>query len=119
MSEEQYILPPDERDNNKPPLSEDQLMAYLEGRLPAAKQHEVEQWLASDGMESDAIEGLHGLDAGATKQTVSRLNHNLRKTLVGKKKTRRKMNTDHFIWFATGLILLLIIVAYIVIRMAK
>src|SRR5690606_16756437 len=37
-------------------LLEEQLLSYLEGRLPPEAQHEVERFLADEGLESDALE---------------------------------------------------------------
>ena len=117
MSEQDNISP--FGPGGKEKLSEDRLMAYLEGRLSHAEQHEVEQWLAEEGMEGDALEGLQTLRPDETKQTVSKLKHDLRKTLVGKKHKRRPLKTDYNTLIAIAVILLLAVVAYIVIRIAK
>jgi ferric-dicitrate binding protein FerR (iron transport regulator) len=115
MSDPNDILSFDRgKGNNK--LSEDKLMAYLEGKLSPAEHHEVEQWLAEEGMESDALEGLRALQPTETKHSVNRLNHNLRKTLLHKKRKRRPLKTDHIAWIAILIILLLIVVGYLVIR---
>lgn len=96
-------------------LSEERLMAYLEGRLTAAEQHEVEQWLNAEGMEGDAIEGLRSIAPGETRHSVSRLNRRLHQSLH---KSRRgmRLQADYLTWIAIGLILFLAVVAYIVIR---
>lgn len=114
MNEQDNILPFD--DGRKPhSLPEDKLMAYLAGKLSPAEQHEVEQWLAEEGMESDAIEGLQGQNAEDTRHTVGRLNHGLRKTLHIKKRKRRGMSTNYLAWIAIVIILMLAVLAYIVI----
>ena len=105
-------------DGNKK-LSEDMLMAYLEGKLSPREQHDVEIWLAEEGMDSDAMEGLQALRPEETKQTVNKLKHELRKTIVSKKHKRRPLQTNYNGWIAIAVILLLAVVAYIVIRMAK
>ncbi len=97
-------------------LPEDKLMAYLEGKLSPAEQHEVELWLAEEGMESDALEGLGTIQAAEAKHSVERLNHNLRKTLHNKKRKRRQPNNNQFTYIAIVIILMLIVVAYIVMR---
>jgi anti-sigma factor RsiW len=102
----------------KKPLSEEKLMAYLEGKLSAAEQHDVEEWLADEGMESDALEGLSTLRTGEAHQSVNRLNHRLRKTMHSKRK-RRQLKTGHFTSIAIAIILLLAVVGYILVRMAK
>ncbi|MCW3122738.1 MAG: hypothetical protein JWQ38_2230 [Flavipsychrobacter sp.] len=100
----------------KEKLSDERLMAYFEGKLSSAEQHEVEQWLADEGMESDALEGLRTLQPEETKHTVSKLNHQLRKAIINKKKKRRTLSTDQYTWAAIAIILLLIVLAYIVIK---
>lgn len=99
-------------------LSEDTLLQYLEGTLTSAQQHEVEQWLAAEGMESDAIEGLQTLPSQETKHTISKLNRNLQKTLRQKKRRRRHPKTDSNTLIAIAVILMLAIIAYIVVRKA-
>jgi hypothetical protein len=104
---------------NKDRLSEEQLLAYLEGKLSSAEQHDVELWLAEEGMESDAVEGLKALQPQETKHSLSKLKHNLGKAMLGGKRKRRPLRTDHITWIAIGIILLLTVVAYLVIRIAK
>lgn len=113
MNEDDNILPFD--GDGKKSLSEDKLMAYLAGKLSPAEQNEVEQWLAEEGMESDALEGLREQQPEETKHIVNRLNHNLRKTLHIKKRKRRGMNTNYLAWIAIVIILMLAVLAYIVI----
>ena len=98
------------------PIPEDKLMAYLEGRLSPAEQHEVELLLAEEGMESDALEGLKTIDTTDARQSVIRLNHNLHKTLHNKKRKRRPLPSNQLTWIAIVVILFLAIVAYLVIK---
>ena len=116
MSEQDNISPFDPSNGGKPKLSEDRLMAWLEGNLSAAEQHEVELWLAEEGMEGDAMEGLKELNPAETKHIVGKLNHNLRKAIVSKKRKRRPLETNQFTLIAIAIVLLLIVLAYIVIR---
>ena len=97
-------------------IPEDKLMAYLEGKLSPDEQHEIELWLAEEGMESDALEGLKAIRPEEAKHSVQRLNHTLRKKLLHKKRTRRRPKNDHLTWIAIVVILLLAVLAYIVIR---
>ena len=117
MSEQKNISPFTNGSNEK--LSEDKLMAYLEGKLSPAEQHDVELWLAEEGMESDAVEGLRTLQPGETKHSLGKLKHGLNKTMLGKKSKRKPLRTDHITWIAIGIILLLTVVAYLVVRIAK
>ena len=116
MSDKDNILPFDNGNEAKRKLSEDNLMAYLEGKLSPAEQHDVEQWLAEEGMESDALEGLHTLAPGEARHSVNRLNHDLHRTIFSKKRRRRPLKNDHIAWIAIAVILFLIVVAYLVIR---
>lgn len=117
MNDKNNISPLGNGGNEK--LSEDKLMAYLEGKLSSAEQHDIEQWLSEEGMESDALEGLRTLKPRDTQHSVNKLKHDLRKTMVGKKRRRRPLRTDQFTWMAIAIILLLVIAAYIVIRFTK
>jgi anti-sigma factor RsiW len=104
--------------DGKGKLPEEKLMAYLEGRLSPEEQHEVELWLADEGMESDAVDGLKDMEASEAKETTDRLNHQLRKQLMPKKRKRRQMKDNPWAVQAVVIILLLVILAYIIIRLA-
>lgn len=97
-------------------LDEGKLMAYLEGRLTPGEQHEVELWLAEEGMESDALEGLKMAEAAKVKDTVNKMHHRLDQSLGQKKRKRRPMKTEQYTLVAIALILLLAIVAFFVIK---
>ena len=113
MSEPKNILTPN--DGNLP---EEKLLAYLEGRLSAAEQREVEEWLADEGMESDAMDGLQALPAGEARRAAFKLNNELRKTLKTRKRKRRTLKSNYWTLIALCLIILLAVLAYIIINMA-
>ncbi len=115
MSEQNNIPSFGPEGGGKARLAEDKLLAYLEGTLPPDEQREVELWLAEEGMESDAVEGLKMMPVAETRQSVHRINHNLRKTLLGKKRKRRPVNTQEVTYIAIGLILFLAVLVYFVI----
>lgn len=115
MSQHDNISPFDNK--GRQPLPEEKLLAYLEGRLSPAEQHEVEQWIADEGMESDALEGLNQMQPSEAKESVSRLNYKLRKKLAEKKRSRRPVKTDQLTWIAICIVLLIVILGYLVIRM--
>jgi anti-sigma factor RsiW len=103
--------------DGKGKLPEDKLMAYLEGKLSPEEQHEVEEWLAGEGMESDAVEGLQALEAEETKKAVGKINYELRKQLGARNKRRTKLIKDNkWGWLAIVIVLMLAIVCYIAIR---
>lgn len=99
-------------------IPEEKLIAYLEGKLPAEEQHEVELWLADNGMESDALEGLKELSVTETKNIVTQLNHNLHTTLHKKHKRKGKLANNNQLWMAVIIVLMLCIAAYLVIHYA-
>ena len=119
MSDQNNISPLGSGNGGNEPLSEEKLMAYFEGKLSAAEQHDIELWLSEEGMESDALEGLRTMAPGDTKHTLNKLKHDLRKTITGKKRKRRPLKTNYLSLIAIAIILLLAVVAYIVIRIAK
>jgi anti-sigma factor RsiW len=100
-------------------IPEDKLMAYLEGRLSPQEQHEVEEWLAEEGMESDALEGLRKMAPEETVQAVNKLKHHLHRQINTKKNRRQRPIKDNvWGWLAVIVILLLCIMGYVVLRYA-
>ena len=99
-------------------IPEDRLMAYLEGKLPPEEQREIEKWLADEGMESDALEGLQQMSPAEVNHARGRLNHKLRTAIYSKKRRRKSLKTDQFSWVAIAIVLLLVVVAFLVIRKA-
>lgn len=101
-----------------PRLPEDKLLAYLEGKLSPQEQHDVEEWLSEEGMESDAIEGLMQTPKQTTHFAINKINIKLQKTLARRKSGKKKyLRPDNLSWLAAIIILLLTIVAFIVIKM--
>jgi len=118
MSETNSILPLGSGNGKNERLPEDKLLQYLDGNLSPAEQHEVEQWLADEGMESDAVEGLQNLQSDETRKSINKLNHRLRKNLQQKKHKRRLAKTDYNTLITMIVILMLALIAYIVFRKA-
>lgn len=101
-------------------LTEDMLQAYLDGRLSAEQQHEVEIWLSETGMEADALEGLQLLQPGETHTITNRLNQQLHQQLKKKPRRRTKAITDNkWAWAAIAIIFLLCVLAYIVLYISS
>jgi hypothetical protein len=100
-------------------IPEEKLLAYLEGRLSAEEQHEVEEFLADEGMESDALEGLEQLDKQERRETVQYLNIQLQRSLTERKRQRKGFYKDNkWTMLAIFIVLFLIVLAYIVLRLA-
>ena len=105
--------------DHKGKLPDELLQAYLEGRLTPGQQHEVEAWLAEEGMESDAMEGLKALPAHETKQITDRLNYNLRHELSKKKRRHKAIADNQWAWLAIFIVLMLCVLGFVVIKMMK
>jgi len=114
MADEKDIL---KQDDGK--LPEDKLLAYFEGRLSPEEQHEVERWLAEEGMEADALEGLQTIPVHEVKAASAIINHQLSKELSKKKRKRKTsaIKNNPWAWIAVAIILLLVILAYAILRM--
>ena len=100
-------------------LSEEKLMAYLEGRLSPAEQRQVELLLSEEGMESDAVDGLQAMRPVDRRQAVDRLDRHLQKSLKNKRRRRRQARPDVMQLVITIIVILLLAaLAYTVTRYA-
>jgi len=101
-------------------LSDEDLLAYLEGRLTGDAARAVEEALAEGGAESDAVEGLQALGPEEAKRISARLNRELqRKMRSGKRVTRRGVQSQRWVWVAVAIVLLAAVLAYAVIHLVK
>lgn len=106
----------DDKDLENEQLSEETLLAYLEGRLSGADLRAVEALLASEGMDSDALEGLQNYSATEAKEVRLNLNAQLHQSLKKKKRrTRRGLLEQRWSWMAICILLLLAIAGFAVI----
>lgn len=117
MNSHKHIPPKGPEQGKANRLKEDQLLAYLEGKLPPDAQHDIEMWLADEGMENDALEGLQGMTAPERNASINKLNSKLKRTLAQNKKRRKsRLKADNNILMAVFIILILTVAAYYVIR---
>ncbi|MCD6062634.1 MAG: hypothetical protein K0R82_545 [Flavipsychrobacter sp.] len=107
------------KNGDKGKLPEEMLQAYLEGRLSPEQQHEVEAWLAEEGMESDAVEGLKNLPPSETRHLVDRLNYDLRHELTKKKRRRKAITDNQWAWLAVLIVLMLCVLGFVVIKIVE
>lgn len=100
-------------------LPEDKLLAYFEGTLSPEEQHKVERWLAEEGIEADALEGLQAIPVHEAKAASAIINHQLSKDLSKKKRKRKTavIRENPWAWIAVVIVLLLAILAFIVLKM--
>ncbi|HEX6333193.1 MAG TPA: hypothetical protein VFZ78_03140 [Flavisolibacter sp.] len=104
-----------------PGVDQETLLHYLQGKLTAEEQHEVEKSLASGEFESEAMEGLQQF-SNTTKLTllVDQLNRDLRKRTDRKRRMREKLRLkpDPWLLVAVILVLLLAVISYVIIHRA-
>lgn len=93
-------------------LTEEQLMAYLEGRLSEEDRLEVEALLSEEGMESDALEGLQELSVEDAKSIKHKLNADLQKTLGKKRRSRRALASQQWNLIAIVVLILLLLICF-------
>lgn len=115
MSQQHHIS---QNESGKPILTDELLMSYIEGKLSPKLHHEVEALLSEESAEADAIEGLQLLHPADVKNSASKLQYSLHKTLL-KTKYQRAKQSDFWSWIALFIILLLIAVAYTVVYIAS
>jgi hypothetical protein len=105
--------------NLNPDIDQETLLQYLQGKLSAEQQHEVEKQMMEDDFESDALEGLENFkDKRKLTQLVDQLNHELKKKTEKKKKLRQKLDLkiDPWVIVTVIIILLLVVVSYFIIH---
>lgn len=101
------------------PVTEEQMLAYLEGRLAPEAARAVEEALADEGLESDAVEGLQDMDAAEVKRLSARLNHGLQRKIRSGKRVRRRGMDNRWALLAVAVILLAAVLAYAVIHFMR
>jgi hypothetical protein len=105
--------------NLNPNVDQETLMLYLQGKLSAEKQHELEKHMLADDFETDALDGLQAIqNTNNISHIVEQLNSDLRKKTTIKKNRRQKLEVkaEPWIWIAILIILLLVVISYIIIH---
>ena len=98
---------------------QDKLLEYLNNQLPEAEQHAVESNMNDDEFMSDAMDGLQQLENKKDLTAiVNQLNTGLKKQLDKRKKRKTKsaIGEQPWVYYTIVLLLVLIIVAYFVIK---
>jgi hypothetical protein len=105
--------------NLNPDIDQETLLLYLQGKLSAQEQHEVEKQMIDSDFETDALEGLQDFkDKRKIALLVDQLNKDLKKKTEKKKRLRQKLilNLEPWLIIALVIILVLIVISYIVVR---
>ena len=100
-------------------IEQEKLLDYLNKNLSAAEAHEVEKQMAQDEFMNDAVEGLENFrNKKDLSLMVQQLNRELKKQTAKKKAKRekRKLKDQPWLYITMVTLLLLVIIAYIVIK---
>ncbi|HVK97773.1 MAG TPA: hypothetical protein VM368_08145 [Flavisolibacter sp.] len=100
-------------------VDQETLLLYLQGKLSAEQQHEVEKQMMEDDFESDAMEGLEEIkDKKNINLLIDQLNRDLQKRTEKKKRFRQKLQLklDPWLLIFIIIILLLVVISYIIIH---
>ena len=107
--------------NLNPDIDQETLLQYLQGKLSAEQQHEVEKQLMENEFDADALEGLQNFkDKKNINLLVDQLNADLKKRTEKKKrfKQKLKLELEPSVLIALVIILLLIVISYLIIHKA-
>jgi len=97
----------------KPHLSVDELYQYLEGKLPLAASHEVEQHLLDCDLCADALDGLAQVPQAEAEHAVFDINRHLKKRTSRPKKNSVLQDVKN--WGLIAAILFLLIFSSLVV----
>ena len=99
-------------------VDQETLLLYLQGKLTAEKQHELEKQMLDNEFNADALEGLHHFeDKRHLAYITEQLNRDLKRKTSKRKQKRKKNRIQAEPWLVITLIiiLLLIVLSYYII----
>ena len=99
-------------------VDQETLLLYLQGKLSAEQQHEVEKKMMNNEFANDAMEGLKSFkDQQHLQLLVDQLKKDLRAKTNKKKATseKRKIKLDPWVIITIVLILVLVAISYFII----
>lgn len=95
------------------------LLKYLEGKLTAEEQHELEKNALDNDFEADALDGLQSFgNKGKIEGLVKELNKDLAKNTAKKKKWpyKRQAKLEPWLLITIVLVLVIAIISYVIIH---
>lgn len=101
-------------------IDQETLLLYLQGKLSADQQHEVEKHMLEDDFDTDAVEGLQDVkDQQRILLIVDQLNRDLKKRTEKKKSDRQKrqLSNPWWLYITVVIILLLVIISFFIIHL--
>ena len=105
--------------NLNPDIDQETLLLYLQGKLSAEQQHEVEKQMMDDEFNAEALDGLQEMkDKKKISALVEQLNRDLKRKTEKKKRLRKKLQLqiDPWLIIAIVLILLIAVIAFVVVH---
>ena len=100
-------------------VDQETLLKYLEGKLSAEEQHELEKNTLDDDFETDALEGLQDFSNKAKiAALVEQLNQDIKKKTEKKNKRVHKREAKVEPWLLIAIVLILVIafLSFLIIR---
>ena len=98
-------------------IDQETLLLYLQDKLSAEKQHELEKAIIDNDFDGDAVEGLQDFkDQQRLALLVNQLKRDLKKRTQKKNNHREKLRIKNELWLYITLliILLLVIISYFI-----
>lgn len=102
-----------------PDIDQETLLQYLQGKLSAQEQYDLEKQMMDNDFAADALEGLQNIkDKKNIAALVDQLNYGLKKRTEKKKRFKEKLRLkfDANLIIVAVIILLLIILSYFIVR---
>lgn len=106
-----------DRDPRQP--SEEEMLAYLQGKLSKSRQREIEELISDEQPEADALEGLKLLHGTEALRSTRKLQQKLHTELLRTKHKKPRTGSEFWSWMAIIIILLLMVVGYVVVQIAS
>lgn len=100
-------------------VDQETLLLYLQGKLSAEQQHEVEKKIMDNEFANDAMEGLQNFkDQQHLQLLIDQLKNDLRKKTEKKKayQEKRKVALDPWVILTIVIVLVLIVISYFIIH---
>ncbi|NCX95237.1 MAG: hypothetical protein EBX41_02290 [Chitinophagia bacterium] len=104
------------KENLPPPPTQEELEQYANGSLPETRRHAIEEYLAHELPEADAIEGLSQLTPQSLQQRKKNIYKKVNNRLGHKKHLKKFIHADWQIYVAVAVLLLLAIMCFVSIK---
>lgn len=100
-------------------IEQEKLLQYLDGHLPEQESQELEQRLQEDPFLADALDGLKNIGSKEKAELLAfQINKSLKNKLQKGKKSKaiNIFSNEYIIYSTIGIILILALISYLVIK---